>query len=172
MRRRALALAVLAAILLALASPARAQTSDDKKRQVAQIADRIEQLGDRAASLGQAINGAQLAVQAADGAIAGSEKKLAALEAKLGDTRSSMASFALKSYVYADQTSGVAALVAGTSMADGSAQKEGYARVAMGGTLAVTDDLGALIEDADRERQVLADRKAARDKALKELTAS
>jgi cell wall-associated NlpC family hydrolase len=172
MPRRALALAVLAATLFALASPARADTSDDKKRQVAQIADRIEQLGDQAASLGQAINGAQLAVQEADGAIAESEKKLAALEANLGDTRSSMASFALKSYVYADQMSGISALVAGTSMADGSAQREGYAPIAMGGTMAVTDDLGALIEDADRERHVLADRKAARDNALHNLTAS
>ena len=159
-------------MLLALASPARAQTSDDKKRQVAQIADRIEQLGDQAASLGQAINGAELAVQEADGAIAQSEKKLAALEGKLGETRSSLASFALNSYVYADQMSGISALVAGTSMADGSAQREGYARVAMGGTLDVTDDLGALIEDADRERQILAERKAAREKALKNLSAS
>ena len=172
MRRGALALAVLAALFLALTSPARAQTSDDKKREVAQIADRLEQLGDEAASLGQAINGAQLAAQQAEQAVAESEKTLAALEARLGDTRSSLASFALNSYVYADQLSGVSALVTGSSLSAGSAQREGYSRVAMGGTLDVTDDLGALIEDADRERQVLADRKAARDAALENLTAS
>jgi cell wall-associated NlpC family hydrolase len=172
MPRRALALVVLVATALALTSPARADTSEDKKRQVAQIADRIEELGDKAASLGQAINGAQQAVQEAEGAIAQSEQKLAALDAKLGETRSSMASFALHAYVYADQSSGISALISGTSMTDGSAQREGYSEVAMGGSLAVTDDLGALIEDANRERQVLADRKASRDKALKNLTAS
>ena len=163
---------MLVATALALTSPARADTSEDKKRQVAQIADRIEQLGDRAASLGQAINGAQQAVQEAEGAIAQSEQKLAALDAKLGETRSSMANFALHAYVYADQSSGMSALISGTSMTDGSAQREGYAQVAMGGSLAVTDDLGALIEDANRERQVLAERKASRDKALENLTAS
>jgi cell wall-associated NlpC family hydrolase len=172
MPRRALALAVLAATVLAMTSPARADTSDDKKRQVAQIADRIEQLGDRAAALGQAINGAQIAVQQADQAVAESEKKLASLEGKLGEARSSLAGFALRSYVYADQMSGVPALVSGSSLSDGSAQREGYARVAMGGTLDATDDLGALIEDTDRERQLLTDRQAAKDEALKNLTAS
>src|SRR5215216_4416420 len=99
MPRRAFALVVLAATALALASPARADTSEDKKRQVAAIADRIEQLGDQAAQLG-------------------------------------------------------------------------YAPVAMGGTLDVTDDLGALIEDAKRECRALAERKAARERALKNLSAS
>src|SRR5215204_2597357 len=103
MPRRALALVVLVATALAVSSPARADTSEEKKRQVARIADRIEQLGDQAAQLGQAINGAQEAVQVADAAVSDGEKKLAALESKLGQTRSSMTDFALHSYVYADQ---------------------------------------------------------------------
>jgi cell wall-associated NlpC family hydrolase len=172
MPRRVLALAVLAATAFALASPARADTSGDKQRQVNQIADRIEQLGDRAASLGQAINGAELAVQAADAAVADSEKKLAGLEAQLSQTRSSASAFALHAYVYADQMTGVAALVAGSSIADGSAQRAGYARIAMGGTTDLADNLSALVDDAARERAVLAARKTTRDKALATLKAS
>jgi cell wall-associated NlpC family hydrolase len=172
MPRRALVLAVLAVLTLAVANPARADTSEDKKRQVAQIADRIEQLGDRAAQLGQAINGAEIALQQADTAVNESQKKLTELETRLSETRSSMANFALHSYIYADQTAGVAALLAGTSVSDGAAQREGYAKVAMGGAIDITDDLGALIEDANRERQVLADRKGAREKALQAVTSS
>ena len=103
-------------MLWATVGAAGAQTSEDKQRQVRQIADRIEQLGDQAASLGQAINGAQIASREAEQAVTDSEAKLAALETKLGETRSSMAGFALRAYVYADETSGISALVAGTSI--------------------------------------------------------
>lgn len=171
MSRAGPAVLVLISILLATAVPARAD-SDDKKQQVQQIADRIEQLGDEAASLGQSINGAQQALQQADADVAASQQRLTELDATLGSVRSSAAGFAVRSYIYADQMSGVPALVAGSSIADGSVQREGYSNIALGGTLAVADDLGALVEDAERERQVLADRKAARANAVKSLEAS
>jgi cell wall-associated NlpC family hydrolase len=171
MSRAGLAVLVLLSILLAAVVPARAD-SDDKKQQVQQIADRIEQLGDQAASLGQSINGAQLALQQADADVAASEQRLSELDATLGSVRASAAGFAVRSYVYADQMSGVSALVAGSSIADGSVQREGYSNIALGGTLSVADDLGALVEDAERERQTLADRKAARANAVKSLEAN
>src|SRR5262249_27213749 len=69
--------------------------------------------------------------------------------------RSAAAAFAVRAYMYADQTSGVASLLAGTSVSSGSAQREGYNAVALGNSADVTDNMKALIQDADTQNAVL-----------------
>jgi cell wall-associated NlpC family hydrolase len=154
------------AVVPALASPV-----DDKQRQAQQIADRIEQLGDEAASLGEATNGAQLALQAATGAVTEAEQRLGVLEGKLASLRSAMSQFAVRAYIYADQTTGLLATLSGTSVDGGAAQRAGYVAVALGSSQTSKDTLKALLQDTDRERQQLADRQAAKQRAVDQLAA-
>ena len=154
------------AVVPALASPV-----DDKQRQAQQIADRIEQLGDEAASLGEAANGAQLALQSATTDVTEAEQRLGVLEGQLASLRSAMSQFAVRAYIYADQTSGLLATLSGTSVDGGAAQRAGYVAVALGSSQTSKDELKALLEDTDRERQQLADREAAKQRAVDQLAA-
>ncbi len=156
LRPRLIAAAAVAALVtMSAVIPASADPIADKQRQAQQIADDIERLGDAAAALGEQYNGAVVQLQQVEADVKDAEAKLAELEAKLGTVRTAASAFALKAYVYADQTSGVAAMLTGTSVSDGSAQREGYNQVALGNTSDVTDGMKALIEDADRQRALL-----------------
>src|SRR5215211_6006307 len=154
-RPRLVAAAAVSALLTVSAViPASADPIGDKQRQAQQIADEIERLGDSAAALGEQYNGAVERLHKVESDVKDAEAKLAELESKLGAVRSAAAAFALRTYVYADQTTGVAAMLAGTSTSDGSAQREGYTAVALGNTTEVTDQMKTLIEDADRQKAV------------------
>jgi peptidoglycan DL-endopeptidase CwlO len=161
--------AVAALVTMSAVLPASADPITDKQRQAQQIADEIERLGDAAADLGEQYNGAVIELQQADAAVKEAEAKLADLEAQLGTVRTAAGAFALKAYVYADQTSGMAAMLNGTSVAEGSAQREGYNEVALGNTSDVTDGMKAVIEDADRQKADL-DAKRAQHANLAEVT--
>jgi cell wall-associated NlpC family hydrolase len=161
--------AMAALVTMSAVIPASADPITDKQRQAQQIADEIERLGDAAADLGEQYNGALVQLQQADVDVKDAEAKLADLEAKLGSVRTAAGAFALKAYVYADQTSGVAAMLSGTDLSDGSAQREGYNEVALGKTSDVTDGMKALIEDADRQKADL-DAKRAQQANLADVT--
>jgi peptidoglycan DL-endopeptidase CwlO len=170
LRPRLIAAAAVAALVtMSAVIPASADPITDKQRQAQQIADEIERLGDAAADLGEQYNGAVVQLQKVEADVKDAEAKLAELEAKLGTVRTAAGAFALKAYVYADQTTGVAAMLSGTSVSDGSAQREGYNQVALGNTSDVTDGMKALIEDADRQRAQL-DTKRKQQAQLAEVT--
>src|SRR3954454_23047730 len=158
--RLAAAFAAAALVTVTAVIPASADPITDKQRQAQQSADEIERLGDSAADLGEKYNGALVQLQQADTDVKNAETKLADLEAKLGTVRTAAGSFALRAYVYADQNTGVAAMISGTDLSDGSAQREGYNEVALGKTSDVTDGMKALIEDADRQKADLAAKRA------------
>jgi cell wall-associated NlpC family hydrolase len=169
--RRLVAVALAAATIVGVIGPASAQTSDDKKREAARIADQIEQLGDQAASLGEAYNGAQLKLQKAQADVTDAEHRLQALETKLTSVRSAVDQFAVKAYMYADQTVGLAAVLSGTSLDGGSAQRAGYISIALGASFTTTDELKAVAEDTARQRQQLAAREAVQRKAVADVAA-
>jgi cell wall-associated NlpC family hydrolase len=146
------AVAAIALVTTAAVIPASADSISDKQRQAQQIADNIEQLGDTAAALGEQYDGAIEKLQKADADVGAAQAKLDDLERKLGSIRSAAGAFAVKAYIYADQTTGIAAMLSGSSVADGSAQREGYDIVALGNTSTVTDDMKALIEDTNRQK--------------------
>jgi peptidoglycan DL-endopeptidase CwlO len=158
-RARAGAVAAVLIAVAALAAPAGADPVGDKQRQVQQIADKIEQLSNRAADLGEALNGAQLALDSAQADVKAAEDKLDGLEQKLGTMRSALSSFALKAYVYADQSSGLVGLLSGSSITDGAAQRAGYQNVALGANIDMTDQVQAVIEDVHSQQVVLNARK-------------
>ncbi len=150
----------------ALAAPARADSVNDKQREAQQITNRIEQLGARAADLGEALNGAQLQLDQANAQVKASETKLNSLQTQLASMRSALGGFAVRAYVYADQTTGLAGLLSGSSLTDGAAQRSGYQSVALGANLDMTDDVKAVVEDAQRQQvQLDAQRKKASDLA-------
>jgi cell wall-associated NlpC family hydrolase len=158
-RARAGAVAAVLLVVATLAAPAGADQVGDKQRQVQQIADQIEQLSNRAADLGERLNGAQLALNAAQADVKAAEDKLAGLQQKLGTMRSALSSFALKAYVYADQTGGLVGLLSGSSITDGAAQRAGYQNVALGANIDMTDQVQAVIQDVHGEQLVLDSRK-------------
>jgi cell wall-associated NlpC family hydrolase len=139
----------------AVAAPARADSVSEKQREAQQIANRIEQLGSRAADLGEALNGAQLQLDQANAEVKASEAKLSSLQAKLASMRGALGDFAVRAYVYADQTTGLAGLLSGSSLTDGAAQRTGYQSVALGANLDVTDDVKAVVEDTQRQQDQL-----------------
>jgi cell wall-associated NlpC family hydrolase len=141
-----------------MAIPARADTIGDKQREAQAIADRIERLGDKAASLGEAYNGALLDLQQAQDDVAQATQKLAAIQQQISSLRSTLGAFAVRVYIYADQTSTPVALLSGADTNEGIAQREGYVRVALGADLGSADQLGALAQDATREQAVLQSR--------------
>jgi len=159
-RARVGAVTVALVTVTALVAPAAsADPVGDKQREAQQIANHIEQLGDRAADLGEALNGAQLQLDRAQADVKASEAKLSGLKTKLDSMRSVLGGFAVRAYVYADQTSGLAGLISGSSLTEGAAQRTGYQTVALGANLDMTDDVKVVIEDTQREQTVLDTRK-------------
>jgi cell wall-associated NlpC family hydrolase len=158
-RARVGAVAVALVTVAALAAPAGADPVGDKQREAQHIANRIEQLSDRAADFGEALNGAQLSLTAAQADVKASEDKLAGLNQKLDGMRSTLSAFALKAYVYADQTGGLVGLLSGTSLTEGAAQRAGYQSVALGANVDMTDDVRAVIEDTQAAQSVLTAKK-------------
>jgi cell wall-associated NlpC family hydrolase len=155
-RPRVVAAACALALLSATAVlPASADPIGDKQRQVSQIADNIERLGDVAANLGEAYNGALVQLHQAQADAEAAQAKLDQLRGRLQTVRSAASAFAVRAYMYADQTSGMASLLAGTSVSSGSAQREGYNAVALGNSADITDDMKALIQDADAQTAAL-----------------
>src|SRR3954447_15248294 len=102
--RLVVAAALAAVVTMSAVIPASADPITDKQRQAQQIADEIERLGDAAAKLGEQYNGALVRLQQADADVKDAEAKLADLEAKLGTVRTAAGAFAVRAYVYADQT--------------------------------------------------------------------
>ena len=66
-----------------------------------------------------------------------------------------MSKFALNSYVYADQSTGVATLLDPATLAGEAAGRSGYATVAMGANVDISDQMRAKLEDASRQQAAL-----------------
>src|ERR1700730_8694933 len=146
-RARVGAVAVARITGTALCAPAAsADTVGDKQRETQQIANHIEQLGSHAADLGEALNGAQLQLDQAQSDVKASEAQLNGLNTKLDSMRSVLGGFAVRAYVYADLTSGLAGLISGSSLTEGAAQRSGYQTVALGANIDMTDVVKAVIQ--------------------------
>jgi cell wall-associated NlpC family hydrolase/outer membrane murein-binding lipoprotein Lpp len=154
-RRGVVTLLAGALTLLLLPAPAGAQSVRDKQREAARIADQIEALHDKADQLNEDYNEALLALEAAKADITKAQTELDRIEQDLGGLRSNMSSFAVRAYVYADQTGGLAGMLSGRSMVDGVAQREGYTALALGVNKDLAGELRAKVQDADYQRAVL-----------------
>jgi cell wall-associated NlpC family hydrolase len=120
--------------------------------------------GEQAAQLGEQYNGAVIALQKAQDDVAAAEQQLAATQQQLAAKRSTVSEFALKAYLYADQTGSLTGLLSGTSLAEGAVQRTAYAQLALGANLDDASQLKAMTQDLEVQKQQL---QRKRDKAAK-----
>lgn len=139
----------LAALALPF-KPAAADSLQDKQREADALAARIEQLQDKAEQLTEDYNQAVLDLQKAQTEVSGAKTRLTQQQSDLSALRSQMSQFALKSYVYADQSTGVATLLDEATLSGQAAGRSGYAALAMGANYDLTDELKAQLEDTNR----------------------
>jgi cell wall-associated NlpC family hydrolase len=158
MRARPTALAVLTALALVIgvAAPARADSIGDKQREAAAIAAHINSLEDSIAQLGEDYDQALLQSSQLDQEVQDAAGRLAAKDAELGGLKQQMASFALSRYTSNTDPNSFSTLAAGPSLADGAAQREGYAELALGTNRDVSDEMKAAMQDMARQRDALA----------------
>ncbi len=150
--------------------PAAADGLQDKQRQAATLANRIEQLQQKAELLTEDYNQAVVDLDAAQEDVAGAQARLARQEGDLAGLRTKMANFALRSYVHADQNS-LASILDPAVLDGSSAGRSGYQAIAMGTNVDLTDELRATLEDTDRQRVALEARQR-RQQQLKDVVAA
>ena len=147
---RAARIAAVLAGVVALAVPvgqASADSIQDKQRQASQLAARIEQLQNEAERLAEDYNEAVENLAKADEEVASAKARLTQQEGELSTLRSRMSVFALKSYVFADQSASVAALLDDAALSGQAAGRDGYTALAMGANVDLTDSLNATRDD-------------------------
>jgi cell wall-associated NlpC family hydrolase len=152
---RAARIAAVLAGVVALAVPvgeASADSIQDKQRQASQLAARIEQLQNEAERLAEDYNEAVENLAKADEEVAAAKARLTQQEGELSTLRSRMSVFALKSYVFADQSASVAALLDDAALSGQAAGRDGYTALAMGANVDLTDSLNATRDDTATQR--------------------
>ncbi len=151
----------MAAGLLALAAlnssidVASAQSSDQTKKEIAQVIDEIDrqqQLIDQLAEDHVAALDELTHVQA-DIVVAAA--RVAELEGKLGAVQTEVADFALETFVNGDQGGGVGALLSGAGDATVAVERSEYASLAVSAGSSAVDQMGATLHDLDKERALL-----------------
>jgi cell wall-associated NlpC family hydrolase len=166
---RAARIAALLTVVIALAVPvgqASADSIQDKQRQASQLAARIEQLQQQAEILAEDYNQAVEDLSKAEEEVASAKARLTQQEGELSTLRSRMSQFALRSYVFADQSASVAALLDEAALSGQAAGRGGYTAVAMGANVDLTDSLNATLEDTSNQRANL----EAKQQYLQQLT--
>jgi cell wall-associated NlpC family hydrolase len=158
MRARPIVLVVLTALALVIGvtAPARADSIGDKQREAAAIAAHINSLEDSIAQLGEDYDQALLQSSQLDQEVQNAAGRLAAKDAELSGLKQQMASFALSRYTSNTDPNSFSTLAAGPSLADGAAQREGYAELALGTNRDVSDEMKAAMQDTARQRDALA----------------
>jgi cell wall-associated NlpC family hydrolase len=169
MRRAALLLSAILAVVVPVV-PAAADSIQDKQREASRLASRIEQLQATAEQLAEDYNEAVDALADVDRDVTAARARLTQQEAELATLRSRMSEFALKSYVFADQAAGVASLLDDMVLSGQASGRSGYAAVAMGANLDLTDQLTATVDDTTALRTSL-EAKLERQRALTESVA-
>lgn len=159
-------------LLVGAVAPAGADTVDDKRRQVAQLADRLDSLQDRSVELAEAYNDAVYEFEQAEAEAQAAQTKLARLDEELGGLRVRVADLAVRAYVYGDQARGLAGLLTSGSLVDGAVQRAGYGEVALGANLELTDEVRAKLEDAEYQRTLLEQALARREQAANQVAAN
>jgi cell wall-associated NlpC family hydrolase len=165
--RRAALLAILVVVLSAV--PAAADSIEAKQREASRLASRIDQLQETAEQLAEDYNEAVDALADVDRDVTAARARLTQQEAELATLRSRMSEFALKSYVFADQA-GVASLLDDVVLSGHASGRNGYAAVAMGASLDLTDELTATVDDTTALRSSL-EAKLERQRTLTESVA-
>lgn len=133
-------------------------TIDEKRREAAEVADRLESLRTRAEQLAEDYNDAQVRLAELTEAVAATEAALATKQASFESVRSRMNDWAVRSYVEGSSMDPVLSVLSPTS--EGSlVGAEGYTSVALGRDDRLGDELRQTGDDTAALATVLADQR-------------
>lgn len=147
-------------------------TIDDKRREAAVVADRLESLRTRAEQLAEDYNDAQVRLAELTEAVAVTEASLATTEASFESVRSRMNDWAVRSYVEGSSLDPVLSVLSPSEGSDSLVGAEGYTSVALGRDDRLGDELRQTGDDTARLGVLLADQKAATEQLAAEVEAA
>lgn len=155
------ALAVTFAVPVALPTVVEAQSVDQQRQKVEDIVDELERLEERARQLGEDYVEAIETKESLDLEIVDAEARIAEQEAELNTLRASLSDMALRSFVGGGSVP-LGPLFEDSENLNDAVKRDELARVALSAGDITTDELDALVDDINDEKDAL-DRK--RDQA-------
>ncbi len=171
LRRRTgalLVLVLLAANLLAGATPASADAIADKRAEAERIARQLEQQGRQVSMLAEDYDAARVQVASVDEQLAAATSKVQATDAEAGDVRGRLKEQAVAAYMKGGSMPALA-MLADTKSADDVAIRSQYVHTVTSGAFDTLDELRAVRLRLDEQQAALstarADAKAAADLA-------
>jgi cell wall-associated NlpC family hydrolase len=128
---------------------------DDKRKEAARIADRIDALENEAFNLGEEYDRVQAELTRVDSEVAAAQKRVDTLESQISSMRTAVQGFAVQSYIYGVQGDGIATLLGAGDAPAVAAQREQYTELVLGSSVHQIDKLESVTQDASQERKLL-----------------
>ena len=154
-----------------IASHASADSVDDAKRKVRQMADKLEKAENEVDVLSEDLVTAQNDKELTDQGIATTKVEIAAKETELGGLQQQMSDLAVQAFVGGGRGGSLTGLLTPGNGPNESVQKQYLTEIALNAGYATTDELDALITDLDDLRATLqeeSDRSAELAKQIEE----
>ena len=148
------ALAVTFAVPAVLPTVAEAQSVDQQRQKVEDIVDELERLEERARQLGEDYVEAIDTKSQLDVEIADAEARIAEQEAELDQLRASLSDMALRSFVGGGSVP-LGPLFEDSENLNDAVKRDELARVALSAGDVTTDELDALVDDINDEKDAL-----------------
>jgi cell wall-associated NlpC family hydrolase len=133
---------------------------DDKRKEAAQIADRIDALENQAFNLGEEYDRVQAELTRVDSEVTAAQKRVDTLESQISSMRTAVQGFAVQSYIYGVQGDGIATLLGAGDAPTVAAQREQYTELVLGSSVHQIDKLESVTQDASQERKLLEEKQA------------
>jgi cell wall-associated NlpC family hydrolase/uncharacterized coiled-coil protein SlyX len=165
------ALAVTFAVPVALPTVVSAQSVDQQRQKVEDIVDELERLEEQALQLGEDYVEAIETKDQLDIEITDAEARIAEQEAVLNQLRSSLSDMALRSFVGGGSVP-LGPLFEDSENINDAVKREELARVALSAGDVTTDELDALVDDINDEKDALASKREQADRLAASLTDS
>jgi cell wall-associated NlpC family hydrolase len=169
LRGLSVALAVIFLAPVALPTVVQAQSVDQQRQRVEDIVDELERLEERAQQLGESYVEAISTKEQLDAEIVEAEARIAEQEAVLNQLRSSLGDMALRSFVGGGSVP-LGPLFEDSENLNDAVKREELARVALSAGDVSTDELDALVDDINDEKEALADKREQADQLAESLT--
>ncbi len=150
--------AVALTILATGSAVPRVAAADDvghKRQEAAQVAAQLESLQNQAFDLGGEFDKAEQQLGGVTAAVATAERKLATLESQVGTLRSSARHLAIDAYMSGGATQGLLTLIGARDGPTDAIPRDQYTSLVLGTQSGAIDKLGAVSEDAARQRDEL-----------------
>ena len=163
------ALAVTFVVPVAIPGAAQAQSVDQQRQTVEDIVDELERLEEQARKLGENFVEAINTKDQLDVEIVDAEARIADQEALLNQLRASLSDMALRSFVGGGSVP-LGPLFEDSENLNDAVKRDELARVALSAGDVTTDELDALVDDINDEKDALANKREQADELAASLT--